>query len=83
MLLYNENAYRNISLLPNSSPKCPQLEPLYPLVYFFQSGADKVRGSNLNKYYPLQEEAELLVLLFESTNAMGEVPELIIIDFFR
>jgi hypothetical protein len=56
--LYIENAYSKFSVLPNTSPQCPQL--VVPSVYFIQTAAlEKVRGLNLNKCYPVQEPAEL------------------------
>jgi hypothetical protein len=52
--LYVENAYNILSLLPNTNPNTPQL--IVPSVYFLQTGAlEKVRGSNFNNCYPVQE----------------------------
>jgi hypothetical protein len=74
-LLNLENAYNKLSLLPKTNPKWLQL--VDPFVYFIQTGkVENMRGSNLNKCYPEQ----LLNLLFESTYAMGEMPELIVND---
>jgi hypothetical protein len=48
-------------------------------VYFIQTGAlEKVRGLNLNKCYPVHDV--VADLLLESTYAMGDAPELIVID---
>jgi hypothetical protein len=75
--LNHENAYTNISPLPNTNPKCPQLVVLIPIVYFVKSGGENERGLNLNKCYPVQDK---LVYLLDRTYAMGEAPELTIND---
>jgi hypothetical protein len=50
-----------------------------PSVYFIQTAVlEKLRGLNLNKCYPEQEK--LFILKLESTYAIGEAPELTVID---
>jgi len=54
--LYQENAYIKPSVLPNTSPRWPQLLKLLPIVYFIQATAvEDQRGLNLNKSYPVHE----------------------------
>ena len=56
-----ENANKNNSDLPNTNPRWPQL--VVPNVHLIQTAAlENVRGSNLNKCYPVQEEEEEEVL---------------------
>jgi hypothetical protein len=55
--LYRENAYKNNSDLPNTNPRCPQLLLVLPNVYLIQTAAlENVRGSNLNRFCPVNEE---------------------------
>ena len=56
--LYHENAYIKDYDLPNTNPRCPQF--IVPKVYFIQSGSlENLRGSNLNKCCPVQDEEYL------------------------
>jgi hypothetical protein len=81
--LYHENAYKRIYYLPNTNPRWPQLLEVLPIVYLVQTGGKKVRGSNLNKYYPVHVEGFTPYLLFESTYAMGKGPELTASDLIE
>jgi hypothetical protein len=55
--LYQEYAYKNYSVLPNSRPRCPQSASAVPplkIVFFAQVGlALNERGSNFIKFYPV------------------------------
>ena len=75
----HENAYKKLSFLPNTNPRCPQ--SFVPLVYFIQSGElEKIKGSNLNRCCPSHDDAELLEYYPERTYALATEPELTAID---
>jgi hypothetical protein len=52
--------------------------------YFIHNGSlEKVRGSNLNKSYPVHVVNDDPVRKLESTYAMGEEPELTVRDLIK
>ena len=68
-----------LSVLPNFNPKFPQSLPALTIVVFAHTGvAAKTNGLNLIKCYPVHEEEDQY---FDSTYAIGDVPDDTRIDF--
>lgn len=81
---FKENTYKKLSFLPNTNPKWEQTFDVeaIEIVSLAQTAILEERwGSNLKRRIPEQEL--ISGLLLESTKAMGEGPELMIIDLIR
>ena len=63
-----------LSVLPNFNPKFPQSLPALLIVVIAHTGvAEKTKGLNLRKCYPVHEVEE--EEYFESTYAIGDEPD--------